>query len=73
MLQFLDFLLILSVDLRVPRKRFFQLLDSLVLVFDLLAESSDQVFQLVELLVVNRPQCPDRQHDHQSAAHGGAS
>jgi hypothetical protein len=72
-LQFLDFLLVLGVGLRVLPKRFFQLLDSLILFFDLLAEFIDQVFQLVELLVVRRAQCSERQHEQHSTADGSAS
>ena len=80
LLQFLDFLLvllvgflILCVDLRVLGMCFFQLIDSLVLFFDLLALFGDHVFQLVELLVVNSRRCPDRQDHNQRAAGGGAS
>jgi hypothetical protein len=52
---------------------FFQLLDSLVLFFDLLAELIDQFLQLIELLVVNSRRGPDRQRDQQRATDCGAS
>ena len=60
MVLFVGFL-ILRMGLRVLGMRFFQLTDSLVLFFDLLALFGDQVFQLVELLVVNGRRCPDGQ------------
>ncbi len=64
--------LILLMGQRVLRVRFFQQLDSLVLFFDLLAEFVDQVFQFVELLVVNGGRCRNRQR-HDQREGGGAS
>jgi hypothetical protein len=55
-----DFL-ILQMRLRILLMCFFQLIDPLVLFFDLLDQVGDEVFHLVELLVVDGRRCPDWQ------------
>jgi len=79
-LQFLDFFqilfvgfLILKVQPSVLHMGGFQLIDSLILLFDFLDQIGDQVFQRVELLVVNGGGGRDRQGEEGQPATGGGT